>query len=231
MKLRRALNEALLQRFCEDLETAAAPATVTGKLATLLNESKRLVFEPFNINANDRKYFIAGSARLYLYPEFIEILKLKTMGDLDFVIPGKQEWSNLNAHLAKNPNPKIKAEDVKAGRYIPHELIEAFDEWMPKYDEEAARDFSVRSTADILKSAKLIGGYYFMSLYDIMDYKLNLNRDKEKQITDLLIKYQKAGSSSEKNEIKKFVLSLFAGDEAEANDFLAPVVTRAAKLN
>lgn len=230
MKLKRALNEVLLQRFCEDLETAQV-GTVTGRLASLLNEAQDLIFKPFEINPKEQKYFIAGSARLYLYPELQELLKLKPIGDLDFVIPGKEEWTKLNAFLAKNPNPKIKPQDVQAGRYIPHDYIEAFDEWLPKYDEEAVKDFSVRSTLDILRSSKQVGGYYFMSLYDIMDYKLNLNRDKEKKMTELLISYQKASSAAEKQKIKEFVLQLFAGDEEDANDFLAPALTRMAKLN
>ncbi len=230
MKLKRALNEVLLQRFCEDLE-ATATATVTGRLANLLTEAQDLIFKPFDIKPTDQKYFIAGSARLYLYPELQELLKLKPLGDLDFVVPGKEEWTKLSAFLAKNPNPKIKPSDVQAGRYIPHEFIEAFDEWLPKFDEEAVKDFSVRTTTDILRNAKQVGGYYFMSLYDIMDYKLNLNRDKEKQMTDLLIRYQKANSATEKQEIKKFVLGLFAGNEEDANDFLAPALTRLSKLN
>ena len=231
MKLKKALREVLLRRFCEELEVAVQPKTATGKLASLLQESRKLIFEPFGLEQSKQEYFIAGSARLYLYPELLEVLKLKPIGDLDIVIPGKQHWQNLNTYLQSNPNPKVKQADVDAGRYIPHNYIEAFDEWLPKFDEESAKDFSVRSTADTLKSAKLIDGYYYMSLYDIMDYKLNLNRDKEKQLTSLLINYQRAKTDSEKQEIKKYVLTLFSGDEDEAKDFLAPALTQLAKQN
>ena len=231
MKLKRALNEVLLQRFCEDLEASVQPGVATGRLASLLDESQELIFEPFKLDTNQQKYFIAGSARLYLYPELQELLKLKPVGDLDVVIPDKAYWNNLNAHLAKNPNPAVRPEDVKAGRYIPHPDIEAFNAWLPKYDEESAKDFSVRTTIDILRSSKLIDGFYYMSLYDIMDYKLNLNRAKETQLTDLLIRYQKAKNDPERQEIKKFVLQLFSGDESEASDFLAPALTRMAKQN
>jgi hypothetical protein len=231
VKLKRALREVLLKRFCEDLEAAVQPRTATARLASLLQESQKLIFEPFGLDNTKQDYFIAGSARLYLYPELQEVLKLKPIGDLDLVIPGKQHWQTLNTFLQNNPNPKIKQADVDEGRYIPHEYIEAFDEWLPKYDEEAVKDFSVRSTTDILKNSKLIDGYYYMSLYDIMDYKLNLNRDKEKQLTNLLINYQRAKNDSEKQEIKKYVLTLFSGDEEDAKDFLAPALARLAKQN
>ena len=231
MKLKKALTEVLLKRFCEELEVAVQPKAATGKLASLLQESQKLIFEPFGLEQNKQEYFIAGSARLYLYPELQELLKLKPIGDLDVIVPNKQHWQTLNTFLQSNPNPRVKQADVNAGRYIPHDFIEAFDQWLPKYDEESAKDFSVRSTAEILKNSKLIDGYYYMSLYDIMDYKLNLNRDKEKQLTTLLINYQRAKTESEKQEIKNFVLTLFSGDESEASDFLAPALTQLAKKN
>ena len=231
MKLRRALNEVLLRRFCEDIEASVQPGTATGKLASLLEESRELIFKPFQLDPKQQKYFVAGSARLYLYPELQELLKLKPIGDLDIVIPDKAAWDNLDTYLQQNPNPQIKPVDVQNHRYIPHDFIEAFDAWLPKYDEESVKDFSVRSTSDILRGSRLIDGYYYMSLYDIMDYKLNLNRDKEKQLTELLIRYQKAANESEKQEIKTYVLRLFSGDESEATDFLAPALARAAKNN
>ena len=58
MKLKRALNEVLLQRFCEDLE-ATQTGTVTGRLASLLTEAQDLIFKPFDINPKQQKYFIA----------------------------------------------------------------------------------------------------------------------------------------------------------------------------
>ena len=232
MKLKEILvKEILLKEFCEHLEeTTAAMKSVQGKLARLLDDSKDLVFKPFGITAKDPKYFIAGSARLYLYPQLAEILKLKEVGDLDMVVPGRAEWEKVYNYNQQNPNPEIEEGELKKGIWRPtaDDSIEAFTKWAPNLAKtKDAKDFSVRDTnailADSIKTP--IGGYYFMSLYDIMDYKLNMNRPKEQAITKYLIEFQQA-SSQERESIKQKVLELVAGVETQAKDFLAPAVAQ-----
>ena len=110
MKLKEILvKEILLKEFCEHLEeTTAAMKSVQGKLARLLDDSKDLVFKPFGITAKDPKYFIAGSARLYLYPQLAEILKLKEVGDLDMVVPGELSGKKYTITINKTLIQKLK---------------------------------------------------------------------------------------------------------------------------
>lgn len=232
MKLKEiVIKEILLKSFCEHLEeTTAAIKSVQGKLARLLDDSKDLIFKPFGITAKDPKYFIAGSARLYLYPQLAEILKLKEVGDLDMVVPGRAEWEKVYNYNQQNPNREIKEGELSKGIWRPtaDDSIEAFTKWAPNLAKtKDAKDFSVRDTnailADSIKTP--IGGYYFMSLYDIMDYKLNMNRPKEQAITKYLIEFQQA-SPQERESIKQKVLELFAGDETQARDFLSPAVAQ-----
>jgi hypothetical protein len=68
-----------------------------------------------------------------------------------------------------------------------------------------------------------------MTLYDIVDYKLKLDREKEIAITRLLKQYVKAGSEEEKQGIKQEIIVLFAGDEAAARSFLAPALANKVK--
>jgi len=231
MKLKEILvKEVLLKEFCEHLEKTSITESVQGKLAKLLDESKNLVFEPFGITNKDPKYFIAGSARLYLYPQLAEILNLKEVGDLDMVVPGNKEWEHAWNYNKQNPNPEIKTNELEKGIWRPtaDDSIEAFTRWAPNVIKpKDGRDFSVRDTSTILAESikQPIGGYFFMSLYDIMDYKLNLNRPKEQAITKYLLDFQKA-SSSEKEQIKQKVLQLFAGDESQADNFLAPALAK-----
>lgn len=225
MKLKKVLvKEVLLKRFCEDLEQTSVLVKPAQRLTDLLAEANEVVFKPFGIKPSDKVYFIAGSGHLYLYPQIQELMKMKPIGDLDVIIPNQDKWNNLESFLAKNPNPKVSVKDVKEHRYIPSDRYEVYDRWKPQFDEESAKDFSVRSTFEIQKDAKLINGYYFMSLYDVMDYKLNLNRSKEQALVKLLMQYQQARTSKEKQTVRGMVLQLFAGDEDEARDFLAPTM-------
>ena len=71
MKLKKALTEVLLKRFCEELEVAVQPKAATGKLASLLQESQKLIFEPFGLEQNKQEYFIDVNYRIHL------LMKLK----------------------------------------------------------------------------------------------------------------------------------------------------------
>jgi hypothetical protein len=225
VKLREVLlKEVLMKEFCNEWEESLEEAVTDSRLAKLLDKAEDTVFKPFGIKPSEPKYFIAGSARLYLYPQLQELIRLKPIGDLDMVVPNNVHWDDFKKHTTTFPNKWVDEDEIKLRRLTPteEEDIEVFDKWLPKYDEEAARDFEVRPTEQIMKDAKQINGYYYMSLYDIMDYKLNLKRDKEKALVGILMKYKNASSMIEKDQIRTAVIQLFAGDEAEARDFLAP---------
>ena len=83
MKVSRLLTEVLLKKFCESLEEelneAASPSS---GLTTLLNEAKVKVFDKYTIDPKTQTYFLAGSARLHLYPKLQEVMN-ETMDDED----------------------------------------------------------------------------------------------------------------------------------------------------
>lgn len=223
MRFTRVVYEYLLKEFCNDLENSLTEAAVSppAKLKGLLKESEEFVFKPFGIKPSEQKYFIAGSARLYLYPELVKSLNLKPIGDLDMVVPENKYWNDLEDYVKKYPNDNVGPDEIELRRYSPtaDELIEVFDKWLPKYDEESTGDFEVRDTNTILKSARNLGGYYYMSFYDIIDYKFALKRAKEKPIVDLLIKYRD-GDNATKEQIKKDLMSVLGNDSQEAEEFL-----------
>ena len=68
----------------------------------LLSESRLLIFKAFGINPEQEgTYFLGGSARLFKNPKLLKVLNQidrsypLAIGDLDFVVPGEQEWKNL----------------------------------------------------------------------------------------------------------------------------------------
>lgn len=234
MKLKEILvKEVLLQEFCDYLEENSAIASTQGRLAQLIKQSDDLVFKPFGIEPSDPKYFIAGSARLYLYPELAEILNLKEVGDLDMVIPGEEEWATAQQYIEGEPldqvKKEVKPEEFSKGiwRPTPDDSIEAFTKWAPQLAKDAAaKSFQVRDSKKILEDSvkKSIGGYYFMSMRDIIDYKLALSRQKEQVIVDLLLQFRTANDDTARKAIKQKLISAFAGDSEEADDFLAPAL-------
>jgi len=225
IKLKRLVYESLLKEFADDLENSLTEASVSPppRLKMFLKKADEFVFKPFGIKPTEQAYFIAGSARLYLYPELIKSLNLKPIGDLDMVVPDNDHWDDLEEYVKKFPNENVPPEEIELRQYspTPEEDVEVFDKWLPKYDEEATGDFEVRDTNTILKNARNLGGYYYMSFYDIIDYKFALKRDKERPIIDLLVRY-KNGSPEERESIKKQVMSILGNDSREAEEFLAP---------
>jgi hypothetical protein len=234
MKVSSLLTEVLLKKFCESLEEelneSEAPSS---ELTTLLSEAKIKVFDKYKIDPKTQTYFLAGSARLHLYPKLQEVMNVGPIGDLDIVIPKLPEITKKLAQTSTDTNTKTNnsskpIEPVEPGTKIAvTDKIEIFDKWDPtKAKPEGAKDFSIRSTDEILKSAKSVKGYWYMSLYDVMDYKLNLNRDKEKNLTIELSNYLNASDEKTKEEIKIKILQAFAGNEEAATDFLKPVVLK-----
>jgi hypothetical protein len=217
----------LIKEFSDDLEKSISEASVSpsSRLKMLLRKADSTVFKPFGIKPSQQKYFIAGSARIYLYPELVKSLNLKPIGDLDIVVPDNTYWNHVEKYIQQYPNDAVGPKEIEMKRYspTPEEDIDVFDAWLPKYDEESTGNFEVRNTDIILKNARNLGGYYYMSFYDIIDYKFALKREKEKPIIDLLIKYKNA-SDSEKETIKKQVMSIVGNDSREADEFLQPAV-------
>jgi hypothetical protein len=194
------LKEVFLKEFWNELEKDfQLDENTSSDLAGLLQEANALIFDKFNIKPSEKKYFIAGSARLYLYPELRDAFKLSGgIGDLDIVIPNEILWAN--AGLDK---------ELKAGgiyRPTPDGSIEAFTVWDPSKAGGAYADVQVRPTNEILQSATPVGGYYYMSFMDVMDYKTSLNRDKEKEVVELITQYRK-GSFKDKREFLRQILN------------------------
>lgn len=147
------------------------------QLSKLLKVADKLVFEKFGIKKSDKVYFICGSARLYLYPKLREAFGLKsTIGDLDMVIPDRQLWERAGI-------------DDTVYRPSKEYNIEAFDTWDPSRAGGDYADVSVRSDEEILKDSSTVAGYYFMSLKDVMDYKMKMARDKELDVVNLFKEY------------------------------------------
>ena len=180
MKLRELYIESVMQRFYQSLREDYALTEISGKLAKLLSQADELVFDKFGIDPKDHVYFIAGSARLYLYPDVITAFKVPgEIGDLDMVIPDKQLW--INAGLA---------DEYAAGVYEPvKDSIVVYTKWDPRKAGEQYADVKVASDEDILKRADLVQGYWFMDFVDIFDYKTKLSRDKESEFLKLMRRY------------------------------------------
>ena len=113
IKLKNILRESLLREFCNDLESTLNEAAVSppARMKGFLKEADEFVFKPLGVKPNEQKYFIAGSARLYLYPELIKALKLKTIGDLDLVVPDNKHWDDLEDYVEKFPNDYVDIYD------------------------------------------------------------------------------------------------------------------------
>ena len=193
------IKEVMLKEFWkgvqEDLElNEGGDAGVT----SLLAKSNSIIFDKFQVDPKDKVYSIVGSARLYLYPTLREAFGLTgTIGDLDMVFPRKEDW--VNAGLEENWN--------KDGLYRPTDdgSIEAFNVWDPSRAGGAYADVKVRPTNTVIADSTLINGYYFMSLEDIMDYKTSLNRDKEKDVVELIQQYAKSGVDNRREFIIRIV--------------------------
>ena len=179
----------------EDLELNEGP---DAGLAELLGKSNSIIFDKFQVDPKDKVYSIVGSARLYLYPTLREAFGLEgTIGDLDMVFPRKEDW--IKAGLEENWD--------KNGLYRPTDdgSIEAFNVWDPSRAGGVYADVKVRPTNTVIADSTLINGYYFMSLEDIMDYKTSLNRDKEKDVVELIQKYAKSGVDNKREFIIRII--------------------------
>ncbi len=191
------VKEILIPQFWNGIEEESELNPNNAGLNALLQQANEIIFAKFKINPNEKnKYFISGSARLYLYPKLLEAFGIDTaIGDLDIVIPNKADW--INAGLENEWN--------QGGIYRPTSdgSIEAFNIWDPSKAGGAYASVQVRSTNDIIRDSTLINGYYFMSLMDVMDYKTALNREKEAEVVSLINQYQSSNSNEKMLFLRK----------------------------
>ena len=151
-----------LENFFQELqEEISLNEEVDPNLQELLDIADEIVFKKFGINPQDKVYFIAGSAALYLYPELRTQFDLRgTIGDLDIVIPDPKYWENAGLEGQTIYRPE---EDKR---------IEVFTKWDPAKAGGEYANVDVRSTSTILSNAVQTNGYWFMPLRDILDYKI-----------------------------------------------------------
>lgn len=190
-------KEIVLNEFWKQLDEEMVAGYDRG-LNKLLDNAQTIIFDKFKINPKDKQYFIAGSARLFIYPKLKDAFGLTgNIGDLDIVIPNKELWINAGLEEQWNAN----------GIYRPTSdgSIEAFNIWDPSKAGGAYADVSVRSTNEVLNDCSFINGYWFMSLMDVMDYKTSLNRDKEKQVVELINAYRDSHYVDKQSFLRKIV--------------------------
>ena len=191
------IKEIILKEFWNELDETMVAGYDQG-LNKLLDSAQTIIFDKFKIEPKDKQYFIAGSARLFIYPKLKDAFGLTgNIGDLDIVIPNKELW--INAGLEKEWNAN--------GIYRPTAdgSIEAFNIWDPSKAGGNYADVHVRSTSQVLNDCSFINGYWFMNLMDIMDYKTALNRDKEKQVVELIDKYRISNNHDRQTFLRRIV--------------------------
>lgn len=196
-----SLHEELWQSAKSDLLTE-----VSSKLQTLLDLADKHIFEPMDIDPKEQAYFIAGSARIFLYPELIKAVKIdRTIGDIDIVIPDKKYWKNAGKEDLYNKGWEFEVDGKE---------LSVFSSWDPRLGADQALDYNVASTSDILSRADLIDGHWFMDFADIIDYKMRLGREKEEQFVQLFMRY-KNSSPQERSVILRRIIKVIGRKEAE----------------
>ena len=213
MKLSKIYEEMMIRDAWANLEQALEETIILdedgdNRLSTLINEADKVLFPAFGIKPSEKKYFIAGSARIYLYPGLAEFINKVTTefggvdiplepGDLDVVVPGKEDWNTLASNLSKKVDKEKYQPNLSKFIYRPQELgitdmdIEAFDVWAPNRAGGEYASTEVDDTNTILNRATTYNGYYFMSIQDVLAYKTQMSRDKEAKIAALINNYLK----------------------------------------
>lgn len=209
MKLKKIIGERLLDVMFEYVDQILAKRPLLKEnldpsLQALLKEADKLVFKKFGIDKSEKKYFIAGSAKLYTAPELKTVFDLKNtkLGDLDIIIPNKEDWDKAGL------GDKFKT------KYAASDTIEVFSEWDPKKAGEKYADLDFRSTEEIFQDSTKINGYWFMALKDVTDYKLKLDREKEQEINSLTSDFDKGGS--DKISILRKLISTIGPERAKS---------------
>lgn len=258
MKIYEAYEDLVVEKAWKKLDEVLSNADLLQeadptKLNDLLKKSKVLIFDAFGINPSERKYFIAGSARLFKNPMLLKALNQMDsrtwsmdIGDLDIIVPNESDWQNLYKNYT-NPDsefikklgkiigeqniPKI-VEKFKAqwqqfggkiyrpglgknGLGLVKEDMEVFTYWDPKNAKDpGTKDFDVRSDQEILKDVVNLTGFYFMSIYDVMDYKSKLSREKERELVKFIQQFIESGETPQAKEVLfKNIYTLFKAQQ------------------
>jgi len=192
------IKEFFLKEFWGNISEDLLSEVDTTGIEPLLRRADELIFKKFRILPINRSYFIAGSARLYLYPKLREAFGLEgTIGDLDIVIPNEKIW--IEAGLQDELN--------KGGIYRPTQdgSVEAFTIWDPSKAGGSYSDVSVRSTSEILADADEINGYFYMSMADVADYKTKLSREKEQEVVNLINQYKESSTEDKHSFLRQII--------------------------
>ena len=192
------IREFFLKEFWGNISEDLLSEVDTAGIEPLLRRADELIFKKFRILPTNRSYFIAGSARLYLYPKLREAFGLEgTIGDLDIVIPNEKLW--LDAGLQDELN--------KGGIYRPTQdgSVEAFTIWDPSKAGGSYADVRVRSTSEILADADEINGYFYMSMADVADYKTKLSREKEQEVVNLINQYKESSTEDKHSFLRQII--------------------------
>ena len=196
-----SLHEQLWQSVKHDLLTE-----VSSKLQTLLDLADEHVFGPMGIDPEDKVYFIAGSARIFLYPELIQSVNIdQDIGDIDIVVPGRKYWKNAGKEDLYNKGWEFKVDGKE---------LSVFSSWDPRLGADQAMDYQVADTNDILKRADKLEGHWFMDFADIIDYKMRLGRKKEEQFVKLFMQY-KNSSPQERAVILRRIINTIGFENAK----------------
>lgn len=207
------IKEFFLKEFWGNVSEDLLNEVDTSGINALLSKADELIFKKFRILPNNKSYFIAGSARLYLYPKLRDAFGLTgTIGDLDLVIPNEQLWVNAG----------LQEELKNGGIYRPTKdgSIEAFTVWDPSKAGGSYADVKVRPTDEILASADLIEGYYYMSMADVADYKTKLSRDKEQEVVNLINQYKESSGEDKHGFLRQIIHSIGLNN---AREFLGAI--------
>jgi len=195
------IREFFLKEFWGNISEDLLNEVDTSGIEPLLVKADELIFKKFGIVPNNKSYFIAGSARLYIYPKLRDAFELSgDIGDLDIVIPNEEFW--VNAGLT---------EELKnGGIYRPTQdgSIEAFTIWDPSKAGGSYASVKVRPTNEILADADLINGYYYMNMADVADYKTKLSRDKEQEVVNLINSYKESNNEDKYSFLKLIVKAI-----------------------
>jgi len=202
------IREFFLREFWGNVSEDLLSEVDTSGINHLLSIADELIFKKFRILPNNRSYFIAGSARLYLYPKLRDAFGLEgEIGDLDLVIPNTELWVKAG----------LQEELQKGGIYRPTQngSVEAFTVWDPSKAGGSYADVSVRSTNEILANADLIDGYYYMSMSDVADYKTKLSRDKEQEVVNLINYYKESNTGDKRTFLRLIIKAIGLNDTKE----------------
>ena len=202
------IREFFLKEFWGNVSEDLLSEVDTSGINSLLRKADEFIFTKFRILPNNKSYFIAGSARLYLYPKLRDAFGLEgSIGDLDLVIPNTELWVKAG----------LDEELQNGGIYRPLQdgSVEAFTIWDPSKAGGSYADVSVRPTSQILADADFINGYYYMSMADVADYKTKLSRDKEQEVVNLINYYKESKTEDKYNFLRLIVRAIGLNDTKE----------------